>query len=33
MTNNYVGKNKLKVASESLEQVLLRERELKFITR
>lgn len=33
MTNCYIGKNKLKVANEKFEQVLLKEKGLKYITR
>lgn len=33
MTNSCIGKNKLKVANEKFEQVLLNEKELKYITR
>lgn len=35
MTNNYIyiGANKLKVANEKLKQVLLNEKELKYVTR
>lgn len=33
MANSCIGKNKLKVANEKFEEVLLKERELKYITR
>lgn len=33
MTNSYIGKSKLKVANEKFETVLLKEKELKYITR
>ncbi len=33
MANNYIGKNKLKLSNENLKKVLLKEKELRYITR